>query len=57
MDSEIQEFVYILVTGNPIDGFMYFGPYDTHDEAVEIADRDLGAVEWWTAKLWNDVED
>lgn len=44
--------MWIVVCGNPIDGFEYYGPFD--DES--IAERwgregDDGANEWWVAHL------
>lgn len=40
---------YIVIYGNPGDGFHFIGPFDTIDEATEYgkdATRD-----WWIAEL------
>lgn len=51
-------FSYILVVGNMVDGHTFYGPYETFDEAQELAEREIGlAQEWWIAKLWNDITD
>lgn len=41
----------ILVTGNPVDGLSFYGPFD------EIADETLDKFEgdWWIADL-NEIE-
>lgn len=38
----------ILVTGNPVDGFTFIGPYANADEAIDDAPCDS---DWWTAPL------
>lgn len=40
---------HIVITGNPVDGFDYHGPFDEHGDATEFAGR-LG-VDWWIAEL------
>ena len=40
---------YILIFGNPVDGFTYRGPFDTEEKAIEYGDPI--AEEWWTAPL------
>jgi hypothetical protein len=40
---------YIVICGNPVDGFAYYGTFDTHEEAQAFAD---GFEEtWWIKKL------
>ena len=41
--------MHILITGNPVDGFIYTGPFDTSDAAIQAAD-DSGS-DWWIAEL------
>lgn len=37
---------YGIVTGNPVLGFRYFGPFQTDAQAVDYGSR-LGGTEWW----------
>lgn len=47
---------YIIITGNPLDGFSYIGPYSNADEASTAADL-AGLVDsWWLAILDNPWE-
>lgn len=44
---------YIIVTGNPVDGFTFMGPFGTRESAIEWTEdnsRDLSA-DWWIAAL------
>jgi len=40
---------YIIVSGNIVDGFDFFGPFDTHEEAQDVANEEL--LEWYIATL------
>ena len=40
---------YILIFGNPVDGFNYRGPFDTHEDAHNYGDPII--EEWWIAEL------
>ena len=40
---------YIVVRGNPRDGFTFVGPYDSVEQAIE--DQDSVDTDWWTAPL------
>lgn len=40
---------YILIFGNPVDGFSFRGPFDTQEEAIAYGDPIM--EEWWTAEL------
>lgn len=40
---------YILIFGNPVDGFTFRGPFDTVEDAIAYGDPI--AEEWWTAEL------
>lgn len=43
---------FILITGNPVDGFTHEGPFDTHDDGVLYAERtDDGVESWWVVPL------
>ena len=44
----------IVVTGNPVDGFTFYGPFPSGQEAVEWADnagRGDCDTDWWVAPL------
>lgn len=41
---------YILVFGNPADGFEHIGPFDSAEEASAYAERWLDG-DWWTVLL------
>jgi hypothetical protein len=43
---------YIICYGNPIDGFIFIGPFEDRDDAVRYAEhhmRDGG--DWWITEL------
>ncbi len=40
----------IIVTGNPLDGFRFIGPFATPNEAVEWA-TDHCTQEWWVTNV------
>lgn len=42
---------HILVTGNPVTGFTFYGPFDTANDAGEAGDK-LTLVDWWVGQLW-----
>lgn len=42
---------YIIVRGNPIDGFDYVGPFDSCDEAVAYMSEDDSADNQWVTHL------
>ena len=41
---------FILVTGNPVDGLSFFGPFNDPEEAHEFAEG-CGTGDWWVAML------
>ena len=40
---------HIVVTGNPVDGLQFTGPFNSHDEAIGYAEQ--LSDNWWTADL------
>lgn len=40
----------LLVTGNPVDGFSFVGPFDDHAKASEWADRRMDS-DWWIVPI------
>lgn len=44
--------LHIIVTGNPVDGFEFFGPFKTGEDAIIFGNTDPHLTdEWWVAKL------
>jgi hypothetical protein len=41
----------IVVTGNPVYGFYYYGPFDSVESASEWARTTLSSPDWWVAGL------
>jgi hypothetical protein len=41
---------FIIIYGNPQDGFAYIGPFNSRDEATYHADGDTPA-DWWIVQL------
>lgn len=40
----------IVVSGNPVDGLYFFGPFNNSEEAIEWAEQSREG-EWWIAPL------
>lgn len=49
-DLEAQMGLHIIVTGNPVDGFEFYGPFNNGVEATEEGTANLD-TDWWTARL------
>lgn len=43
--------MHILITGNPVDGFSYYGPFKTGEDAIEHGNNRHGP-DWWIAPLY-----
>lgn len=44
--------MWIVITGNPMDGFGYTGPFESADQANEWADMHVTReYDWWLAKV------
>lgn len=37
----------VIITGNPIDGFQAFGPFDTAEEADLFVTQEADGIETW----------
>ena len=48
---------YLVLIGNVIDGVEFFGPFDTHEDALEYASRHHGGAEWHIGTLNEPVTD
>lgn len=42
---------YIIITGNPVDGLGFVGPFKTAEEANRYADLSFTAGDWWVVSL------
>lgn len=42
---------HIVVTGNPVDGLTFTGPFDNHDDALMYAETRLTGDYWWVAPI------
>jgi len=42
---------YIVITGNPVDGLFFYGPFLDANDAGDWAEREHDGQEWWTAHL------
>ena len=47
---------HLLVTGNPVDGLQFIGPFQHPEDANFYAEMFLNKDEWWVAKLEAPVE-
>ena len=41
----------IIITGNPVDGFTFIGPFNDSEEADAYAVEKLRGEEWWIADM------
>ncbi len=41
----------MIITGDPIDGFRYFGPFADGNSACDWADSNVSEMNWWIAEL------
>lgn len=46
---------FIIVAGDPVDGFKYFGPYMSRDDALSEAQRHKDDS-WWIVPLENSYD-
>lgn len=40
----------IVIAGNPVDGFNYFGPFDDNESAEEWAESNI-SDSWWITEI------
>lgn len=40
--------MWIVITGNPVDGFCYHGPFNNFEEALEWTELNCGGDYWIT---------
>lgn len=41
----------IIILGNPVDGFIYIGPFETHTEALSYAESRYRSSSWWIGTM------
>lgn len=52
LEHESMMGLHIIVTGNPVDGFEFYGPFNNGVEAAEAGNTDPHLADgWWTAPL------
>lgn len=44
--------LWIIICGNPMDGYSYFGPYTSRKEAIDKAEYFDGGNPWWVTELF-----
>lgn len=49
--------LHIIIHGNPVDGFSYIGPFPNSEAAVDHAENERLAGDWWIAPLEVPKED
>ena len=43
---------FIVIVGNPVDGFSFYGSFDTESEATDWAGDEYGSMnDWWVAEV------
>jgi hypothetical protein len=42
---------FIIVTGNPVDGFAFYGSFSDREQASEHASINLKDANWWIAPI------
>lgn len=47
---------YILIHGNPVDGFSYVGPFNGYSAAHDHGEH-MGYSEYWLSELVSEEED
>jgi hypothetical protein len=42
---------HMVITGNPVDGFFYYGPFEDHDHALGYAEVEHDGQDYWITPL------
>lgn len=40
---------WIIIVGNPVDGFIFYGPFGSHEQAISVGE--YIDADWWIAQL------
>lgn len=43
--------MHLIVTGNPVDGFIYHGIFANVEAAVSFAEKEIDSGDWWVAPM------
>lgn len=43
--------MWIIVTGNPIDGFEFFGLFEKETDGIDWASKQFDDRDWWLASV------
>lgn len=41
----------IIITGNPIDGLFFYGPFPSRPAAIQWAEAEQDGQDWWLGSL------
>ena len=47
----MDNYQYLVIAGNPVDGFAFYGPFIDFDSAVEWTERHAKNTDSWVATL------
>jgi hypothetical protein len=45
------DYQWVVISGNPVDGFFYYGPFDSAEAAASAAEDSVLDADWWISKL------
>jgi hypothetical protein len=43
--------MYLVITGNPVNGFTFIGPFPVTPDAVEWAETYVSEEDWWISEI------
>ena len=43
--------MYVLIAGNPADGFEFYGPFDDAESAGDWGSDYCAGVDWWVVQM------
>ena len=47
---------FVIITGNPVDGFKFIGPFDNGPAAVDWANYVALEPDWWVGTVENEED-
>jgi hypothetical protein len=50
-NNEGERLMYILITGDPVEGFEYHGPFTDEHEAISYGEKHFPDSYWWDVEL------
>lgn len=51
LDEDADAVKHLIVQGNPVDGFLYYGPFDTPEDAEDYVVKYDNGQSWWRVKM------